>query len=535
MTWFYISTLIILTIFFKFNRTLCVRNFDLLLLLCLSPGLILLAMDDSQLGYIWIFVVNGFCLIRMCFDTVMVRRPMLEPNLAPGALSFSCLFLFLFVLLALTVNRGNKIDTIRTVRLEHILTTRHLAKKIGMNPATLEIPYKELPNIQPGFLPFISFSEHSNLVFTPPPKVRVELLNSTIDFNSWGAMFIAINKSISNYPSDVNSPQVDISGEQSNQIKLDSSSSSDTVLSSSTSLLPSTLPQPPPVLVDNSGGVLPPPITSPSEVPTIVMLGDDNIPSEVISPAEETIMPPTLGMMFLFIMIPIVAQFMIVFGFLYIGHCHFGNIRTGAACATLYMLLPYTNQMVGRLDHIVPAALIIWGVCMYRRPICSGLCIGSAAALVFYPICLVPLWSSFYWRKGWVRFLIGTSVSIVVFMFLLRFSPSSLGSYGEQLVHMFGKSSLRVFSAADGFWSYHEVIYRVPLLACYFAVCFGMIMWPRHKHLAILLSCSTIIMLGTQFWQLHQGGLFMAWYVPLLILTIFRPNLEDKVAHSVVV
>jgi hypothetical protein len=41
-------------------------------------------------------------------------------------------------------------------------------------------------------------------------------------------------------------------------------------------------------------------------------------------------------------------------------------------------------------------------------------------------------------------------------------------------------------------------------------------------------------MLGTQFWHAYGGGLALAWYLPLLILTVFRPNLEDRVATNVV-
>ena len=47
------------------------------------------------------------------------------------------------------------------------------------------------------------------------------------------------------------------------------------------------------------------------------------------------------------------------------------------------------------------------------------------------------------------------------------------------------------------------------------------------------MSCSAAVMLGVQFWHPGTGGLFMAWYLPLLLLTIFRPNLEDRVALSV--
>jgi hypothetical protein len=31
----------------------------------------------------------------------------------------------------------------------------------------------------------------------------------------------------------------------------------------------------------------------------------------------------------------------------------------------------------------------------------------------------------------------------------------------------------------------------------------------------------------------HSGGLYIAWYLPLMLLTIFRPNLEDRVAMTV--
>ena len=41
-------------------------------------------------------------------------------------------------------------------------------------------------------------------------------------------------------------------------------------------------------------------------------------------------------------------------------------------------------------------------------------------------------------------------------------------------------------------------------------------------------------MLATQFWLANHGGLYMAWYLPLLILTVFRPNLEDRMALSAV-
>ena len=42
-------------------------------------------------------------------------------------------------------------------------------------------------------------------------------------------------------------------------------------------------------------------------------------------------------------------------------------------------------------------------------------------------------------------------------------------------------------------------------------------------------------MLAAQFIKIYEGGLYMAWYLPLLVLTIFRPNLEDRIASSAVI
>jgi hypothetical protein len=224
----------------------------------------------------------------------------------------------------------------------------------------------------------------------------------------------------------------------------------------------------------------------------------------------------------------------IVVGLIHIGHCHFNNLVTGISAAMLYLLLPYVNQMTGRLDHVIPGALIIWAVALYRRPLFSGICIGGAASLMFHPIFLVPLWCSYYWKRGLFRFLIGTVGIILVFYLLLLFSPSEFGSYGRQWLNMIGANNL-VLHTPDGIWEDFSRFYRIPIMVVFVIFCVGVIFWPSRKHLATLMCCSTIILVGLQFWQAHQGGLYMAWYLPLLITTLFRPNLEDRVATASVI
>jgi hypothetical protein len=86
-----------------------------------------------------------------------------------------------------------------------------------------------------------------------------------------------------------------------------------------------------------------------------------------------------------------------------------------------------------------------------------------------------------------------------------------------------------------GFWQFDTIdpVYRYPVLAAFAAMSFSFAVWPAQKNLGTLMSCSAAVMLATQFWHAHGGGLYLAWFLPLLLLTVFRPNLEDRVALSV--
>ena len=182
----------------------------------------------------------------------------------------------------------------------------------------------------------------------------------------------------------------------------------------------------------------------------------------------------------------------------------------------------------------MPAALLVWAIQSYRRPVVAGIFVGLAAGLIWYPLFLLPLWCSFYWRRGLLRFSLAVLVVLGLVAASLAFMPSSLGIVS-------GTSSARPSACgtcepADirGFWEHALAPFRYPVIAAFVAMCGSMALWPAQKNLGSLLACSAAIMLGTQFWKAYEGGTFMAWYLPLLILTIFRPNLEDRVALSAI-
>jgi hypothetical protein len=51
--------------------------------------------------------------------------------------------------------------------------------------------------------------------------------------------------------------------------------------------------------------------------------------------------------------------------------------------------------------------------------------------------------------------------------------------------------------------------------------------WPTPRHLGQVIAQSAAVLIGVQFWYADQGGVYVLWYLPLLLLMVFRPNLTD--------
>lgn len=232
--------------------------------------------------------------------------------------------------------------------------------------------------------------------------------------------------------------------------------------------------------------------------------------------------------------VTIIAHFAVVLGLVLIGYRQFDNIRTGIGVATLYLMMPHMAITAARVDHVLPAALLVWALLGYRRPVWAGVFLGLAAGIVYYPFFLLPLWASFYWRRGLGRFTI-SFVSMLVILVVAQFfvARGNWDTFGDSVVEMFGLWLPR-YERLEGIWGLGwRAVYRLPILALFVAMSATLAIWPAQKNLGTLISCSAAVILGTQFWHGYGGGIFVGWYLPLLLLTIFRPNLEDRIAVSV--
>lgn len=226
------------------------------------------------------------------------------------------------------------------------------------------------------------------------------------------------------------------------------------------------------------------------------------------------------------------ANLTLVFSILSIGYWHFGNFKTGVGAATFYLLLPYTAHMTGRVDHVVPSALLLLSILTYRQPFVAGLFLGCAAGAVYYPFSLLPLWCSFYWQRGIKRFTGGflTAVCALVLAVIILHPHTLI----QDLRFMFGVKEVAM-NGMDGIWGLGWYpIMRIPIIVAFVLLSLSFVFWPPQKNLATLLSCSAAIMAATQFWHGFGGGLYMAWFMPLALLTVFRPNLDYCSALEVV-
>jgi hypothetical protein len=136
-----------------------------------------------------------------------------------------------------------------------------------------------------------------------------------------------------------------------------------------------------------------------------------------------------------------------------------------------------------------------------------------------------------------MRFLTGLLVAVGAMVASLAFVAKGDPAEFMTLVQaMFGLWMPKV-GGLEGIWANYgwDPIYRLPVIATCVALGGSLAIWPAQKNLGTLLSCSAAVMIAVQFWEGHGdgGGMYLAWFLPLALLTIFRPNLEDRVALTV--
>jgi hypothetical protein len=232
----------------------------------------------------------------------------------------------------------------------------------------------------------------------------------------------------------------------------------------------------------------------------------------------------------------IVGHLGLLAALVFIGWKHFDDVHTGMAMATFYLLLPYTAQFFDQVQHVLPMALVLWAVAVYPWPTAAGLLLGLAAGCIYLPALIFPVWLSFYWRRGAVRFtcatLAGAALGLAIVGFIIWLG-GPLGSEVQSTLNVFDVQQWKQPST-EGIWTGVHWAYRIPVFIAYAAFLVTTLFWPQPKNLAHLLALSAALLIGIQFWFADRGGLYVLWYVPLVLLLSFRPNLADREALPII-
>jgi hypothetical protein len=223
--------------------------------------------------------------------------------------------------------------------------------------------------------------------------------------------------------------------------------------------------------------------------------------------------------------IAIVAHLAVITGLIMLAKLHFGDVQLGVAMATLYLLLPCTSYHVGKVNHVLPTALIVWALVAYRRPMAAGSLMGLACGTLFFPIFLLPLWAAYYGRRGALRFGVALGLVGAILLGSLVLTSADTHSFTRQMIGSIDWGMLKFQGVESaGFWHEANSAYRIPVFATFGIITFVLTIWPRRKNLEHLIAHSAAIIVATQFWYPQQGGAYLLWYLPLMLIVVFRPQ-----------
>lgn len=224
----------------------------------------------------------------------------------------------------------------------------------------------------------------------------------------------------------------------------------------------------------------------------------------------------------------VVAHTFVVLGLLVIGRQHFSSLQLGISMSCLYLLLPCTAVNVHELNHVLPAACLVWAIASYRNPVVAGVLLGLASGTLFFAAFLLPLWAVFYGKNGGLRFVVSVlGIGAVLITSLLLISGDA-SSFTNKLVTTANWTAYRLLddSPTDGDATLSQLFIRIPMAAIFFVMLTAMTVLPRPRNLENLLSNSTCLVVAAQMWYPDDIGTYVLWYLPLFLIVIFRPRLD---------
>jgi hypothetical protein len=169
---------------------------------------------------------------------------------------------------------------------------------------------------------------------------------------------------------------------------------------------------------------------------------------------------------------------------------------------------------------------------VYRYPTLAGGILGIAAAATYLPFFTLPIWLSFYRGRGLGRFLTAFLLVLALFSINLILTLRGHNEWEASIRQALSYAAWQPWKVpeTESFWTGTHSAYRVPVFVAFLAFVVGTMFWPTPKNLAHVIALTTAVYISLQWWFADQGGAYVLWYLPLMLLLIFRPNLHDRTA-----
>lgn len=220
------------------------------------------------------------------------------------------------------------------------------------------------------------------------------------------------------------------------------------------------------------------------------------------------------------------CHLLVIVALVLIGRVHWGDWLVGTACATAYLLLPYIAFHITQIHHVLPTAFLLWAVLAYRRPRLAGAFVGIAAGGFVFPLLAVPAWASFYKGRGMSRFLSSFGIAAGISLALAGLVLYLNGLFDWKIPTTISLPAWRNWRVpnAEGFWTGVHWAYRIPVFIVALTFVATTAVWPNPKDLAQIIALTAAHLTAAQLWYAQSGGVYVLWYLPLLLLLVFRPS-----------
>jgi hypothetical protein len=198
-----------------------------------------------------------------------------------------------------------------------------------------------------------------------------------------------------------------------------------------------------------------------------------------------------------------------------------GGNRLGIVLAFAWLAYPYTDfALQSNSNDGLVAALIIWSLALFARPVLRGMMLALATAAKFAPLILAPLFAtgvrglSIRSLRPAVVFSVAFAAVIALMLVEPLIDPGLATFWDRTLASQLDRSSpFSIWGQVDGIdWLQKSVFGLAALLA--FAVAFV----PRRRSVVQVAALAAAVLIGLQLAVDHWFYLYIPWFAgPLLI------------------